>query len=100
MLKVGWPHVDSAQEHLALRAWNGHGAVRLVAADPARGALLLERLDSTRDLGSVDIDEACAIVGGLHRSLHVPAPPTIRSLAAHLEPYLAQLTERTDAPAE
>ncbi|KGN38387.1 aminoglycoside phosphotransferase family protein [Knoellia aerolata] len=98
VLKVGWPHVESAQEHLALRSWNGHGAVRLVAADPARGALLLERLDATRDLESVDIDEACAVIGGLYRQLHVPAPPTIRPLEAHLDPYLTQLRQRTDLP--
>lgn len=98
VLKVGWPHVESAQEHLALRAWDGRGAVRLVAADPSRGALLLERLDSARDLGTVEIDEACAVVGGLYRELHVPAPPTIRSLPAYLDPYLAQLRRRTDLP--
>lgn len=98
VLKVGWPHVESAQEHLALRAWDGHGAVRLVAADPARAALLLERLDSNRDLDTVDIDEACAAIGGLYRDLHVPAPPTIRSLAAYLDPYLTRLRQRTDVP--
>ena len=98
VLKVGWPHVESAQEHLALRAWNGRGAVRLIAADPSRGSLLLERLDSTRDLNAVDIDEACAAVGGLYRDLHVPAPPTIRTLAAYLDPYLTKLRQRTDVP--
>lgn len=98
VLKVGWPHVESAQEHLALRTWNGRGAVRLVAADPSRGALLLERLDATRDLDSLDIEEACAVVGGLYRRLHVPAPPTIRPLAAYLDPYLTQLRQRTDIP--
>lgn len=98
VLKVGWPHVESAQEHLALRAWDGRGSVRLVAADPARGALLLERLDAGRDLDEMDIDEACAVVGGLYRELHVPAPPTIRSLTAYLDPYLTQLRQRTDLP--
>lgn len=98
VLKVGWPHVDSAQEHLALRSWAGRGAVRLVAADPSRGALLLERLDSSRDLGALDIDEACSVIGGLHRELHVAAPPTIRTLVAHLEPYLGRLGQRTDVP--
>jgi len=98
VLKVGWPHVESAQEHLALRAWNGRGAVRLVAADPARGALLLERLDASRDLETVDIDEACAAIGDLYRELHVPAPPTIRTLAAYLDPYLTKLRQRTDVP--
>ncbi|MEO6019608.1 MAG: aminoglycoside phosphotransferase family protein [Knoellia sp.] len=98
VLKVGWPHVESAQEHLALRAWEGRGAVRLVAADPSRGALLLERLDSSHNLLTVDIDEACAAVGNLCRDLHVPAPPTFRSLAAHLDPYLTRLRQRTDVP--
>ncbi|KGN31945.1 aminoglycoside resistance protein [Knoellia sinensis KCTC 19936] len=98
VLKVGWPHVESAQEHLALRAWDGRGAVHLVAADPARGALLLERLDASRDLMAVEIDEACANVGGLCRDLHVPAPPTIRPLTAYLNPYLARMAERTDIP--
>jgi len=98
VLKVGWPHVESAQEHLALRAWDGRGAVRLVAADPSRGALLLERLDAGRDLDPVDIEEACVVVGGLYRELHVPAPPTIRTLPAYLDPYLTQLRQRTDLP--
>lgn len=98
VLKVGWPHVESAQEHLALRAWEGRGAVRLVAADPARGALLLERLDASRDLQPVDIDEACAVVGGLYRELHVPAPPAIRTVTAYLDPYLTRLRQRTDLP--
>ncbi|EAP96990.1 putative aminoglycoside phosphotransferase [Janibacter sp. HTCC2649] len=98
VLKVGWPHVESAQEHLALRAWDGRGSVRLAAADPSRGALLLERLDSSRDLETVDIDEACTAIGGLYRELHVAAPPTIRTLAAYLDPYLTRLRQRTDIP--
>src|SRR6185312_366129 len=57
ILKITWPHPEAATEHLALQTWNGHGAARLVRADPARFALLLERLH-TRDLTRVDIDEA------------------------------------------
>ncbi|MBA2697111.1 MAG: aminoglycoside resistance protein [Actinobacteria bacterium] len=62
-LKVGWPHREAAHEHLALRAWAGAGAVRLLAADPSRGALLLERVDplSTHlERLSVRVDEAMA----------------------------------------
>ena len=29
VLKVGFPHPESEHEHLALRHWNGRGAVRL-----------------------------------------------------------------------
>src|SRR5699024_5624812 len=43
VLKVTWPHPEAATEHLALQTWSGHGAVRLLRADPSRFALLLER---------------------------------------------------------
>jgi streptomycin 6-kinase len=83
-LKVGWPHADAQHEHLALRVWDGRGAVRLVAADPARGALLLEALDPAHDLeaaSGVDTDTACATIGGILARLHVPAPPQVRRLS-------------------
>ncbi len=80
-LKVGWPHRESAGEHLALRRWGGDGAVRLIAADPGRGALLLEALDAERDLGEEWIDEACSVIGGLLRRLHVPALPQLLRLS-------------------
>ena len=35
VLKVAWPHPEARHEHLALQLWGGHGAVRLLAADPA-----------------------------------------------------------------
>ena len=94
-LKVGWPHVESSAEHLALQLWAGHGAVRLLAADPGRGALLLERLDPRRTLMDEDAFGACDIIGDLLRTLHVPAPPTIPVLADHLGPHL----DRLDDPA-
>lgn len=93
VLKVGWPHVESAAEHIALQIWGGRGAARLLAADPARGALLLERLDSSHTLAGVDAFTACDIVGDLLRRLHVPAPPTIPSLAEHLRPHLDRLDD-------
>lgn len=81
VVKIGWPHRDSAAEHLALRHWAGRGAVILVAADPARGALLLERLDPDRSLEDLpDVDAACVIAGEVMARLHVPAPPTIPAL--------------------
>ncbi len=72
VLKVGWPHPEAATEALALQSWNGHGAVRLLRADPSRFALLLERLHD-RDLTRVDIDEACEVLGGLLATLRRPA---------------------------
>src|SRR5262245_5685713 len=42
VLKVQWPHDECAHEADALWMWNGDGAVRLLAHDPERHALLLE----------------------------------------------------------
>jgi streptomycin 6-kinase len=97
-LKVVWPHRVAAGEHLALRHWAGRGAVRLVAADPGRGALLLERLDPTCDLRDPDIDTACAVIGGLLGRLHIPAPPNVRTLSSTVRRHLPRLTDREDVP--
>ncbi len=91
-LKIGFPHTESQHEHLALQHWHGRGAVRLLRADPGRGALLLERLDPT-DLTEVWDLEACEVVGGLYSSLHVPAPPQLRTLTS----YVAGWTDRLAA---
>lgn len=94
ILKITWPHPEAATEHLALQAWNGHGAVRLVRADPSRFALLLERLH-TRDLSRVDIDEACGVIGDLLRVLRRPAHPRMPGLTAYA---LRQADELRAAP--
>lgn len=82
-LKVGFPHPEAETEHLALRRWGGAGAVRLLRADPHRSALLLERL-KPRDLGTLPVDDAVAVVAGLYRRLHVPALPQPPRLSDHL----------------
>ena len=90
-LKLVWPHAESRDEPLVLRHWDGHGAVRLVAADPRRSVLLLEALDPTRDLGSVDVDTACTVAGQLLAQLHVPAPAGLRRLSTVARDQLARL---------
>lgn len=94
VLKVVWPHTEAAGEALALQTWNGHGAVRLLRADPARFALLLERLH-THDLTRVDIDEACEVIGGLLATLRKPGHARVPSLTAYAE---RQATELRSAP--
>lgn len=42
VLKVQWPHAECQYEADALEAWNGNGAVRLLARDRLHHALLLE----------------------------------------------------------
>lgn len=97
-LKVTWPHPEGRLEHLALRHWDGRGAVRLVAAHPGDGLLLLERLDPDEDLGEVWTDEACAVIGGLLAGLNVPAPPQVETLADYLPPHLERMGRREAVP--
>jgi streptomycin 6-kinase len=80
-LKVSWPHWEAGHEHLALQHWHGSGAVQLLRADPRRFALLLERLHP-EDLGDLWDVEACEVVAGLYRRLHVPAPPQLVTLSS------------------
>ncbi|WP_055591015.1 aminoglycoside phosphotransferase family protein [Streptacidiphilus griseoplanus] len=50
VLKVSWPHPEAVGEAEALRLWDGHGAVRVLAHDAGRCALLLERCDPGTEL--------------------------------------------------
>ena len=79
-LKLAWPEGAAADEAVALRAWDGRGAVRLLEARPEVGALLLERLDATRTLRQVALSEAAAIAGRLLRRLAIPAPADLPRL--------------------
>jgi streptomycin 6-kinase len=90
MLKIGFPDDESEHEHLALQHWHGNGAVRLLRADPHRGAMLLERLHPEDLTGLWDI-EACEIVAGLYARIHVPALPQLRTLTSYVERWTAHL---------
>jgi len=91
MLKLSWPHEEVLDEPVALRAWNGSGAVRLLEYDAAQCVLLLERLDDARSLADEPIDQAVRIAGGLLRRLAVPPPPLHRSLADIAERWQREL---------
>ena len=90
MLKIGFPEEETEHEHLALRRWGGHGAVRLLSADPHHRALLLERLHAD-DLTGVTETQACEVVADLYRALHVPALPSLRPLSFYVERWSAEL---------
>lgn len=65
-----------AREAAALALYDGRGAVRLLADDAARGALLLERLvpgDALVD-AAADDDAATHVLAGLVRDLPRPVP--------------------------
>ncbi|KUN50306.1 hydroxyurea phosphotransferase [Streptomyces avermitilis] len=73
---------ESAGEPLALRRWDGAGAVRLLEHDEATCTLLLERLDEARSLAETpDTREAVLVVARLlARLTALPAPEGMRRL--------------------
>ncbi len=101
VLKISWIDESSAQESLALRLWEGRGAVVLYDENPTIAGMLLERLDHRRALDSVSIEEAARIAGGLLRRLAIPASEGIRTVAEEvsaLHGVLPELWERTGRP--
>jgi streptomycin 6-kinase len=74
---------ETVGEPDALRAWNGHGAVRLLDHDPESGSMLLERLDADRSLSTVSDDLAALQILSelLARLSAVPAPAGLRRLS-------------------
>lgn len=91
VLKLRGPGDEGAHEHLALQRWGGDGAVRLLRADPGRRVLLLERLHP-QDLTAIGTLAACEVVASLYASLHVPAPPQLRTQTSFLETWLDGLS--------
>lgn len=73
---------ETRGEPIALRTWDGRGAVRLLEHDPDSGSMLLERL-SDRSLQTMEDDlAALSIIAELLTRLGaVPAPPGVPRLA-------------------
>ncbi|MGI8433982.1 MAG: aminoglycoside phosphotransferase family protein [Nocardioidaceae bacterium] len=83
---------ESMHEGLALQHWQGRGTVQLLRADPNRRALLLERLH-LEDLGAMPDLEACELIAGFYRRLHLPALPQLRTVRSYVERWVDALTE-------
>lgn len=90
VLKLGMPHVEGEYEIEGLRFWSGHSMVRLLEADDASGAMLLERcLPGTplRTLPEPEQDEVIAAI--LKRiwesSAEASIPPVFRPLSQMID---------------
>jgi len=93
VLKVQVPHRESEHEAQALRVWDGDGAVRVLAHDPERHALLLERCLPGTPLSRIGQDAALLALVGLLPRLWKPAAAPFRSLADEAEWWLEYLPE-------
>jgi streptomycin 6-kinase len=88
--------VESVHEADALRFWDGRGAVTLLAHDPARRALLLERCVPGTPLGAAYDDEALVTATELMRGLwRAPSEDVAwRRLDVEAERWLVELPAR------
>jgi streptomycin 6-kinase len=77
VLKVNFPEPESEQEPDALACWDGAGAVRLLARDDERRALLVERCLPGSSLWDVEEDEANEIAAGVLMQLWAPPPTAV-----------------------
>lgn len=83
VLKLQNLDAETAGEPVALRLWDGDGAVRLLEYEEESGTLLLERLDAARDLSGVAVRDGVAVIAGLLARLTArPAPAGLRGLGA------------------
>lgn len=87
VLKLGFPLAYDTGEAVALAAWNGNGAVRLLERDDNGFVLLLERLQPLAKPEPAPI----TAVGRLARRLAIPAPPGIPSLADKARAWIADV---------
>lgn len=93
---------ETAGEALALRTWDGAGAVRVLEHDPGTGTMLLERLDADHPLSQVTDDDSAvaALAELLVRLVAVTAPPELRGLGDIAEAMLGRLPARAAAVAD
>jgi streptomycin 6-kinase len=100
VLKVGMVNRETEQEHVALAHWDGRGAVRLLRAEPAEGAMLLERLQADVSLRSLAEPKAMLEAEGVLQRLWVPPAEghPFRSVASATGELAALLRERREAP--
>jgi streptomycin 6-kinase len=103
VLKLQFPDPDSTHEAAALRLWGGDGAVRLLAHDEPRLALLLERCVPGSPLSEVAPEQALTALIGLLPRLWRPAGGPFAAgseQARHWADELALRWERAGQPCE
>jgi streptomycin 6-kinase len=98
IVKIAWPHREMYGEPAALRLWRGRGAVRLLAHDPQRHALILQRCEPGQPLTNADgtaedrLAAGCAV---LRQLWDAPLPAT--SEIEHMAPVTTEWAELVGA---
>jgi streptomycin 6-kinase len=103
VLKLIYPHREAEHEAAALRLWDGDGAVRLLAYDDERWAMLIERCEPGTLLAKLEADAALDVFVALLPRLWKVAGEPFRPLAEEAMWWVDSLPddwERADQPFE
>ena len=98
VLKLNAPsHFEADHEADALACWEGRGAVRLLARDDERRALLLERCVPGGTLAEANVDEGPIVAALLERLPGTPPPAhAFRLLADEADRWAEKVPRRWD----
>ncbi|NYH43141.1 streptomycin 6-kinase [Micromonospora jinlongensis] len=96
VLKLQYPDEDSRHEADALAQWNGDGAIRLLAHDPERRALLVERCQPGTPLHDLPMDRALDAVTALLPRLWQPAGAPFTPLAEEASGWIDRMPDNWD----
>ena len=94
VLKLIYPHRESEYEVDALALWDGHGAVKLLARNDDRSAMLLERCDSGETLAAAGADVALEVLTGLLPRLWVVGGEPFHTLEDEASWWIGYLPEQ------
>jgi streptomycin 6-kinase len=94
VLKIQLPHRENEHEADALALWDGAGAVRLLARDRARNALLVERCLPGTPLSALRAEQALDVLVSLLPRLWKPAGAPFRPLAEEASWWAGYVEER------
>ena len=92
VLKLGMPHMEAEHEIDGLRFWDGDPTVRLLEADDALGAMLLERCEPGTPLRELPKREQDLVLGRLAPRLWKVPPPghPFRPLSTMIEQWISE----------
>jgi streptomycin 6-kinase len=94
VLKLQFPDRETEHEADALLQWDGAGAIRLLAHDRDRHALLLERCTPGTPLSALGVDDALSVLAQLLPRLWQPTGPPFRPLAEEAAWWAERLGRR------
>lgn len=97
VLKIQFPHRESEDEAAALETWRGRGAVRLLAHDRDRHALLLERCLPGTPLSDLDEGGVLDVFVALLPRLFEPVGAPFRPLAEEAAWWAGDLEPKWEA---